>query len=424
MIFLYVSFSLCCAALIVAGVIEQRDHYRNLAKIPNRVLVNGIRGKSSITRLCAGALRGGGQVVVAKTTGTAAQFIFPDGSEEPVYRKFGIANVVEQIAIVRRAATYHPDTLVIECMAVDPALQEVNQRKLIRSTIGVLCNVREDHLAEMGPTLDDVAKSLSRSMPVGGVCVTAERDRLAILQREADRRKCRLIVVEPESVSDMEMAGFGWITFKENVAIALTVAEQLGVDRHSALAGMWNAPPDPGVLSVVRLGHRDKRVRFANVFAANDPESTLMNIRRLGEQRLIGGPLTLIINCRPDRIERNGQMGALAGRVRPHAIVLIGEPTRSARSAVPDKLQDRVVDLGGRLAPRTLVDQIMAVVPDQSSILAVGNIHGQGEVLLHELANLPTWAPDEWSLPREHRGATAGTTALRRSANAVERIRR
>ena len=41
-----------------------------------------------------------------------------------------------------------------------PALQEINQTKLIRSTIGVLCNVREDHLAEMGPTLDDVARSL------------------------------------------------------------------------------------------------------------------------------------------------------------------------------------------------------------------------------------------------------------------------
>lgn len=61
-------------------------------------------------------------------------------------------------------------------MAVMPALQETNQTKLIKSTIGVLCNVREDHLAEMGPTLDDVARSLCRSMPHGGICVTAERD--------------------------------------------------------------------------------------------------------------------------------------------------------------------------------------------------------------------------------------------------------
>ena len=101
---------------------------------------------------CApGALRGGGLVTVAKTTGTAARFINPDGQEEPVYRKFGMANIVEQIGIVRRAAAYSPDALVIECMAVMPDLQEVNERKLIRSTICVICNVREDHLAEMGP---------------------------------------------------------------------------------------------------------------------------------------------------------------------------------------------------------------------------------------------------------------------------------
>src|SRR5215470_5257452 len=190
MTFLFVLFLGWTLALLVAGIIEQRTHHKALHSIPTRVLVNGIRGKSSITRLCAGALRGGSLVTVAKTTGTAARFIHPDATEEPVYRKFGIANVVEQIGIVRRAATYHPDALVIECMAVMPALQEINQTKLIQSTIGVLCNVREDHLAEMGPTLDDVARSLSMSMPVGGVCITAERDRLAILQQEADKRNC------------------------------------------------------------------------------------------------------------------------------------------------------------------------------------------------------------------------------------------
>ncbi|MFI7600993.1 poly-gamma-glutamate synthase PgsB [Actinoplanes sp. NPDC049681] len=393
--YLYTVFTLCCLALVVAGVIEQRNHERNLKTIPHRVLVNGIRGKSSITRLCAGALRGGHLRVIAKTTGTAARFVFPDATEEPVHRKFGIANVVEQIGIVRRAAVYHPDALVIECMAVMPALQEINQSKLIKSDIGVLCNVREDHLAEMGPTLDDVARSLSKSMPVGGICVTAEKERLHILQEEADKRRCRLIAVDPESVHDEEMRQFGWITFKENVAIALAVAELLGVDRASALQGMWDAPPDPGVLSVSRVRQGTKRVAFANVFAANDPESTLMNIRQLESQRLIGRPLAMLINCRPDRVERNGQMGTLAGEVAPDRVILIGEPTRSAKVAVPDALQSRVVDLGGKLPPERLLEEVLHAVPDLGSIVAVGNIHGQGEVLLHELGSLPGWTSGE-----------------------------
>ncbi|GIJ46506.1 poly-gamma-glutamate synthase PgsB [Virgisporangium aliadipatigenens] len=401
MLYLYTVFTLSCLGLLVAGVIEQRNHDRNLDTIPHRVLVNGIRGKSSITRLCAGALRGGGLSVVAKTTGTAARFVFPDGSEEPVHRKFGIANVVEQIGIVRRASVYRPDAMVIECMAVMPALQEINQVKLIRSTIGVLCNVREDHLAEMGPTLDDVARSLCRSMPIGGVCITAEKERLHILEEEARRRDCRLIAVDPETVSDREMAGFGWITFKENVAIALAVAEQLGVGRRYALAGMWAAPPDPGVLSVSRKVHRGKKIRFANVFAANDPESTLMNIRQLEKQGLIGRPLTVLINCRPDRVERNGQMGALCKDIDPENIVLIGEPTRSARATIPAGLQDRVTDLGGKLPPEQLLDGVVSATDADSSIVAVGNIHGQGEILIHQLDECPGWDQEERSGRRE-----------------------
>jgi gamma-polyglutamate synthase len=389
MVFLYTVFAASCLVLFAAGVVEQRRHHANLHKMPTRVLVNGIRGKSSITRLCAGALRGGNMAVVAKTTGTAARLIYPDATEEPVYRKFDIANVVEQIGIVRRAAAYHPDALVIECMAVNPALQEINQTKLIQSTIGVLCNVREDHLAEMGPTLDDVARSLSRSMPVGGICVTAERERWAILRAEAKRRKCRLVYADPESVTDEEMRGFSWITFKENVAIALGVAELLGIDRGAALRGMWAAPPDPGVLSVEEYQVSGRHLRFANVFAANDPSSTLMNIQQLVSQGLIDRPLHLVINCRPDRVERNGQMGALVEQVDPDGVFLIGEPTRSARAKIPSRWQDRVVDLGGRLSAAALMRGVVRPLGREASLVAVGNIHGQGEVLLQQLAQLP-----------------------------------
>ncbi|WP_410538171.1 poly-gamma-glutamate synthase PgsB [Streptomyces sp. KL2] len=394
MLFLYAVLVTCGAVLLVAGIVEQRRHFANLEHIPTRVLVNGIRGKSSITRLCAGALRGGGLTTVAKTTGTAARFIHPDATEEPVYRKFGIANVVEQIGIVRRAAAYDPDALVIECMAVMPALQEINQSKLIRSTIGVLCNVREDHLAEMGPTLDDVARSLSRSMPEGGVCVTAEKERFAILQEEADARDCKLVYADPETVTDEELRGFSWFTFKENVAIALAVAELLGVDRQTALQGMYDAPPDPGVLSVERYRIPDGgRLRFANVFAANDPESTLMNINQLLDLGAIHRPLNVVINCRPDRVERNGQMGNLIPDLEPEKVFLIGNPTKSALDAIPAEWRPRAVDLGGdRRDPEEFMAELLGHLGADSSLVAIGNIHGQGEVLLEHLAELP---PDE-----------------------------
>ncbi|MER7535802.1 poly-gamma-glutamate synthase PgsB [Streptomyces sp. NPDC097704] len=403
MLYLYFVLLISGVFLLIAGIVEQRRHYAALHTIPTRVLVNGIRGKSSITRLCAGALRGGGLVTVAKTTGTAARFIHPDATEEPVYRKFGIANVVEQIGIVRRAATYRPHALVIECMAVMPALQEVNQSKLIRSTIGVLCNVREDHLAEMGPTLDDVARSLCRSMPEDGICVTAEKERFHILQEEADARNCRLVYADPETVSDAELRGFSWFTFKENVAIALAVAELLGIDRQVALQGMYDAPPDPGVLSVERyVTPDDRRLAFANVFAANDPESTLMNVNQLLDLGAISRPLNVVINCRPDRVERNGQMGEIIPDLQPDNVFVIGHPSKSAIDAIPAEWRDRAIDLGGDRRPaEDFMPALLGRMPDGSSLVAIGNIHGQGEELLEYLAELPA---DESADPRADHG--------------------
>jgi gamma-polyglutamate synthase len=390
--YLFSIYVVGCAIAVAAGLVEQRRHHRRLYTIPRRIVINGIRGKSSITRLCAGALRGGGVLTVAKTTGSAARFIKPSGDEEPVYRKFGLANVVEQIGIVDRAAAFGPEALVIECMAVLPDLQEVNQRKLIQATICVICNVREDHLTEMGPTLDNVARSLSRSMPVGGLCVTAEQERVEILRAEAARRGTTLIEVNPDSVTDAEISRFPYIAFKENVAIAVAVAELAGIDRDTALRGMVAARPDPGTVAVDDLQAGSRRISFANIFAANDPASTRMNIDLLIQRGLVTGPLNLLINCRPDRIERNGQMGELAGQLRPHRIILIGEQTRSARIAVPHELTDRVIDLGGALDVDALLDALITDRDRRASLVAVGNIHGQGEVLLEQMRRLPSAA--------------------------------
>lgn len=389
MLFLYFVFSITLGSLFIAGIVEQRRHYTALESMPVRVLVNGIRGKSSVTRLVAGALRGGNIRTVAKTTGSAARFISVDGSEIPVYRKFNIANISEQIDIVRRAAGERPEALVMECMAVEPPLQEVTERKLIHSTVGVITNVREDHLAEMGPTLEEVARSLCLTMPFDAACVTAEANLLWVLREEAAKRRCLLLSADPASVSDAEMDHFEYFTFKENVAIALAVAEHLGVPREVALRGMWAAPPDPGVLTVESYFVGDKHIRFANMFAANDPGSTRMNFDRLLESSAITPPIITLINCRPDRIDRNRQMGELVPDLLSDVVVVIGQPSRSALEAVPDSFRGRRVDLGGEnVDPETIIRSIFHEVGGEASVVAIGNIHGQGERLLSYLDEL------------------------------------
>jgi hypothetical protein len=242
-------------------------------------------------------------------------------------------------------------------------------------------------------------------MPENGICVTAEKERFHILQEEADARNCQLIYADPETVTDEELRGFSWFTFKENVAIALVVAELLGVERRVALQGMYDAPPDPGVLSVERYATPEgKRLAFANVFAANDPESTLMNINQLLDLGAIHRPLNVVINCRPDRVERNGQMGEIIPDLQPDNVFVIGHPAKSAIDAIPAEWRDRAVDLGGE---RRSAEEFMPALLDRlaadSSLVAIGNIHGQGEELLEYLAELPAddSAPAEADRPAD-----------------------
>jgi poly-gamma-glutamate synthase PgsB/CapB len=411
----------CFAANLTYMIIERRRHQANLNKIAVRILVNGSRGKSSTTRLVRAALAADKQrLVVAKTTGSAARFIYPAGKERPIIRKNSIVNVIEQIAVIARAAAVKAHTVVIECMAVDPLLQRLNQDVLIQSQIGVITNVRPDHLDEMGGpdrTVEGVARSLCEGMPVGGICFTAERDLYPILLEEATRRNCRLEYVDPDSVTDAEMRHFPWICFPDNVAIALAIAEYEGVPRQAALAAMYAADPDPGVLRVDDCHHNGVRFKAVNLFAANDPQSTCQNLDLLRKRRLVTGGISLLINCRPDRAERNGQMGAIAEAMGAETIYLIGEPTKSAADHIPAHLQDRIVHLeGDRYTGVDVLEAIVARMPadPHHAIVLVGNIHGAGESLLHALHEAATHEPtlDEELAELTHTAALVEHTAV------------
>src|SRR5262245_59906672 len=293
------------AGIAAYGVWEVRRHERYLARIPLRVHVNGTRGKSSVTRLIAAGLRAGGRRTFAKTTGTMARMIRPDGTEVDVYR-VGRPNIIEQTRVVRRAVEAGAEILVVECMAVAPELQPFSELRLIQSSIGVITNARADHLDVMGPSVDDVARTLAQTIPQRGHVFTAERERVHILEDFALQRGSLLHVSDTGSVTPAGMAGFSYLEHAENVALALDVCDHLGVCCRVALRGMHAATPDPGVLRsfIVRSGH--SQVEFVNAFAANDPDSTLLIWERLGLQEARDGVKRIVLaNCRKDRIQRS-----------------------------------------------------------------------------------------------------------------------
>src|SRR5512140_2555135 len=146
-------FSLLLVASIFL-IVEKIRHERRLARIPIRIHVNGTRGKSSVTRLIAAALRRSGIRTLGKTTGTVPRFILPDGSEKLI-RRSSPPNILEQIRTLRVADQLKVEAVVIECMALDPLLQFCSEKEMIHSTVGVITNVRPDHFEVMGESLDD-----------------------------------------------------------------------------------------------------------------------------------------------------------------------------------------------------------------------------------------------------------------------------
>ncbi|HPF70069.1 MAG TPA: poly-gamma-glutamate synthase PgsB [Candidatus Krumholzibacteria bacterium] len=369
--------------LTVLGVWEQQRHARTRRRIPVRVHVNGSRGKSSVARLIGAGLRAGGLRVVAKTTGSAAALVHVDGSESPIRRRGG-PNIREQLAVMRAAVAERCDALVLECMAVRPDLQRVCEHGIVHATHGVITNVRPDHLEVMGPTMDDVAASLGGTVPRKAGFFTAELAYADYLGRRAGKLGTTCTVCRAEDVTAQEMAGFRYVEFADNVALALAVCQDAGVDRRTALEGMWDVTPDVGALTRWRCVEDGKHVEFINAFAANDPVSYIRIWERLGLDAE-PGRVVLLMNVRGDRQRRSKDLAPLLGRELPAAhYALIGEETAVfgdllRRQGYPSR--SLVADLS-RLPEDALWRALVALAPDGGAVVGVGNIAGIGNRLL------------------------------------------
>lgn len=368
--------------LLGLGVAESLRHRRNLGRIPIRIHVNGTRGKSSVTRLIAAGLRAGGIPTCAKTSGTEAAMILPNGFEYAVYRPAS-PNVIEQVRIVGLAASSGARALVVECMALQPVLQWLSESRLVRATHGVITNVRPDHLDVMGPDADDVARALAGSVPVGGTLFTAERRHRPVLE-EACRDRDTALQPLPEgaadAVSDDELSRFSYVEHKENVALALQVCEELGVDRKAALEGMWSARPDPGAMTTEELDFFGRRIVFVNGFAANDPESTgqvwqmALDSFQDAERRIA------VFNCRADRADRSRQLGeACVDWPLADAYVLMGTGTYIfARAATRRGLDVTRLVLVENQPALDVFEAIVEHVGRSALVMGMGNTHGGG----------------------------------------------
>jgi poly-gamma-glutamate synthase PgsB/CapB len=343
----------------------QRETFKYL------IHLNGIRGKSTVSRLIDAGVRAGGYKVFTKITGTSPRIIDTFNVEREINRK-GKANIKEQIKTINWAYREGAEVLITECMAVKPEYQYICENKILHADINIITNVREDHLDEMGKSLDEIASSLANTIPTNGAIFTSDEKYFDFFKREAIKKNSKVFINREEKEEYWE------IDFPSNVALALEVCKYIGIDEKKALEGMKNYHRDPGVLKVLLYKNRENKIYFINAMAANDPNSTEIIIDRLSKKDYWNNKRYLLVNNRGDRVSRWEQYISFVKKIdkKFDKILISGENRELFKKyLLKEKIAKEKIEIVGNASDFDSIEKDIL-------ILAVGNICGNGKKIV------------------------------------------
>lgn len=376
------------ALILVLGIREMHVHRKRIKQIPIRININGIRGKSTITRLIYGILREDNYQVIGKTTGTDARMLYWfDEKEYPVVRKPQGPNIGEQKDILQNVIDNKGKAIVNECMAVNPDYQIVFQEKLLKANVGVIVNAMEDHMETLGPTLDEVAEAFTATIPYNGKLVIMKDDYTDFFKKVADKRNTETIVVDRDKVEEDLLRKFDYIVFPDNVAIAMGVAKAIGANPDVAIEGMLNAPPDSGAVHIHYYHKNDTKNIFVNAFAANEPQSSKAILQKVIDYKYPYEKKVIILNCRGDRLDRTKLFAEdFITDVDFDTLICVGKSTQLVTEVMKSQPDKKYLNFEGR--PFEEVEQAIYEESKSALVFCVGNIHGNGKKVVNLLEGM------------------------------------
>jgi poly-gamma-glutamate synthase PgsB/CapB len=372
-----VTTAICFVLLCLLLYLERRAVMRNARRIPIRVAVTGTRGKSTVTRMIAAALKEAGFPVLAKTTGSKPVLILPDGREEEVSRR-GLPTILEQKRLVKKAAHVGVRAMVTEMMSIQPECLDAESRCLLQPQFLVLTNVRLDHREEMGRTKPGIAQSLSTAIRPGTTVFLMETERCPEFEAAAGRVGAKIITVENTAKGSF---------FDEDSRLAAAVAAHLGVSEAVARRGISAAAVDFGSLKAweAELGTPLATWTLVSAFAANEPESSRLILAHLQNKLAPNGrPLVGILNFRADRGDRTRQwldayeQGFFSGF---RSVYVVGAHIHSPEIRRRIGRPPSFTPLPYRTPP-AIMEKIAAMERAAPVLIGLGNIGGIGGALV------------------------------------------
>ncbi len=279
----------------------------------------GTRGKSGTERLKAALLNSSGFQVFSKTTGCEAMFMFGHTfgrlHELFIFRSYDKATIWEQKDVVHLASRLNSEVYLWECMGLTPSYVEILQKKWMRDDFSTITNTYPDHEDVQGPAGINIPQVMTCFIPKHSVLLTSEEQMKPLLHDASQEFKTRFHTVgwlEAGMLTDDVLDRFPYKEHPFNVALVISLAEELGIDRDFALKEMADyVIPDLGVLKVHPTAKLNRRkLDFSNGMSANERRGCIENWTRLGFHQYDpendpGVWVTTVVNNRADRIPRS-----------------------------------------------------------------------------------------------------------------------
>ena len=180
------------------------------------------------------------------------------------------------------------------------------------------------------------------------------------------------------------MGRFPYLEHRDNVALALKICELSGVEKETALEGMVHTPPDPGATIIWELNCNGTLNYFVNVFAANDPTSTLDICHQI-QEKTKDFPTCIFLNTRDDRRYRTNQLLSLIyTQIKPDALIVRGEKLGSKfHDYQQENPNIKTIQLPYNIEIKEIVLEFSKL--ENYYIVGIGNMVGWGEKFVQGL---------------------------------------
>jgi|GEM_PF-274305 len=290
---------------------ESVVYNHKIDRIPLRITVSGTRGKTSIVRTLASVFRAHGIKVLAKTTGSEAMYILPDGTLEKIIRK-GLTTILEQKRLIAKAVKLDVECIITEIMSIHPDNHRVETHKLIKPGLTILSNFRPDHTDVVGESMREISELFVNDVFPESKIIIPEEELNETIRKGIQQNRADLITANtgfsdelklPEPIYQQQI--------RTNLDTVIAAARYLRIPDETIIRGILDTRLDIGQLGIFRFDMDDRKVWFVNAFAANDPVSTQQIIQKTSEifaPEITGTPEIIgLLALRSDRGERSRQ---------------------------------------------------------------------------------------------------------------------